>query len=273
MQPADYTPTEPTVTSSPALPPTGHKRITFRGGWQIITLLLLVIICVIVANWRPWQPNIKASERTVTVTGNATVSATPDQYEFSPTYRFTNANKQMALSDLTNKSNEITGKLKTLGVADKDIKTNSNGYGNGAYYSLSTANGNTTYTLSLTVTINDAKLAQKVQDYLLTTDPTGEVTPNVSFSTAKQKQLQGQARDKAEQNARAQADQSAKNLGFKVDQVKSVTDGSLGSGINPYDDIALGANSAGSRAATPSLNLQPGQNDLSYSVQVVYYIH
>jgi uncharacterized protein YggE len=127
--------------------------------------------------------------------------------------------------------------------------------------------------LTLTVTANNEKLAQKVQDYLLTTNPTGEVTPYASFSKDKEKQLQAQARSKAEQDAKAKADQSAKNLGFKVDRVKSVTDGTLG-GVNPYGPlIATGANGANTDQATPHLNLQPGQNDLSYSVQVVYYIH
>src|SRR6185312_12876565 len=249
------------------------RQITLPNTWQLVTLILLIVIGIMLYKWQPWEPNIKASERTISVTGDATVSATPDQYDFSPSYEFTNADKQAALSSLTTKSNDITSHLKSLGVASKDIKTDSDGYGNGTYYPTSTANGKTTYDLSVEITVDDAQLAQKVQDYLLTTSPTGAVTPYVSFSDSKQKQLQNQARSKAEQEAKIQADQSAKNLGFKVDRVKSVTDGNLG-GLNPlYDGIANGANSASSAKSSPHLDLQPGQNDLSYSVQVVYYIH
>lgn len=84
-----------------------------------------------------------------------------------------------------------------------------------------------------------------------------------------QQTLQTNAREKAEQDARAQADQSAKNLGFKVGSVKAVTDGSLNTG-GPivYGDAA---SVAGTNA--PQLNVQPGQNDFSYSVSVVYYIN
>lgn len=271
MQPENQTPVTPPVTSPPS--PSKGRQISLPNTWQLVTLVLLVIIGVMIVKWQPWEPNIKASERTVTVTGDATVSATPDEYVFSPSYEFTNADKQTALNSLTAKSNDVTSQLKSLGVASKDIKNNSDGYGNGSYYYSSRANGTTTYTLDLTITVDDAKLAQKVQDYLLTTNPTGEVTPSVSFSTSMQKQLQNQARDKAEQNAKAQADQSAKNLGFKVDRVKSVTDGNLG-GLNPYiDGIYSGANAASGAKSAPHLDLQPGQNDLSYSVQVVYYIH
>lgn len=219
--------------------------------------------------WKPWEPNIKASERTISVTGSATISATPDEYVFSPTYRFTGATKQAALDELTAKSDDIVKQLKSLGVPSKGIKTNSNGY-NDYYYS--TSNGKTTYTLSLTVTVDGAKLAQKVQDHLLTTGPTGTVSPRASFSKAKEQQLENQARNKAEEDARTQADQSAKNLGFKVDTVKSVKDGNLG-GVRPYYGSLLQGAAARNESSTPQLDVQPGQNDLSYSVKVVYYIH
>lgn len=275
MQEDQTSPNPNPVVTPPTPPPASRRQISIPNFnlWQGLTVILLIIVIVMVFMWKPWQPNIKASERTISVTGNATVSATPDEYVFSPSYSFTDASKQTALNDLTDTSNQITSKLKSLGVPDSGIKTDSNGYGNDTYYPSSVANGKTTYTLYLTVTVDGSKLAQKVQDYLLTTDPTGSVSPYVSFSKAKQQQVQDQARSTAEANAHTQAEQSAKNLGFKVDAVKSVTDGDLG-GINPYNDIIAGANSANSaQSATPHLNLQPGQNDLSYSVKVVYYIH
>ena len=222
--------------------------------------------------WKPWQPNIKTSDRTITVTGNATLTATPDEYMFSPSYDFTNADKQTALGNLTKKSDEVIAKLKALGVVDSDIKSNSSGYNSGTYYlPVVNSGGAYTYTLSLTITLHDSTLAQKVQDYLVTTGPTGDVSPTADFSTAKQQALQGQARDKAEQDARAKADQSAKNLGFKVDQVKSVADGSLDNGAGPR--ILNGATDATAQGVTPKLSVQPGQNDFTYSVSVVYYIH
>jgi uncharacterized protein YggE len=260
-------PTEPVVTS--AAPSPSRRQITIPGFWQTATLLLLIALVVAVFMWKPWEPNIKAGERTIAVTGSATISATPDEYKFSPYYRLTAASKEAAVKALTSKSNEITKQLKSLGVSDNDIKTNSNGYD----YYYATANGNTTYNLNIDITVNEAKLAQKVQDYLLTTSPTGTITPYVSFSKEKEQQLQDKARNKAEENARKQADQSAKTLGFKVGSVKSVKDGDLGS-IRPfYNDIAVGASAARNESSAPHLQLQPGQNDLSYSVRVVYYIH
>lgn len=239
---------------------------------SLCAVFLITIVSMLLL-WKPWQPNVKASDRIISVTGEAKITATPDEYIFTPSYDFTDASSQAALAAMTAKSNEIVAKLKALGVASSAIKTNSSGYSGGVniYLPIRKGDGATTYTLSLTVTIDgNVSLAQKVQDYLVSTGPTGSVSPEVTFSTSKQKTLQDQARDQAEKDARTKAEQSAKNLGFKLLAVKSVQDGSLGGPILPLE---LGApTAANGKAASSSLALQPGENSLNYSVSVVYYI-
>ena len=253
------------------------KSLTITPSFKLLSVVLLLVIVGMLAAWKPWQPNIKASDRIISVTGEATVRATPDEYVFSPSYDFEVADSKTSLAQLTAKSDEIVSHLKSIGVPSTAIKTNSNGSsgysGGGGYgYPLTSTpiGGGKTYTLSLTVTLSSDKLVQAVQDYLVSTNPTGEVSPNATFSTAKQKALQSQARNTAEKDARTKADQSAKNLGFKVASVKAVQDGSLGGPIM-YDSATIdGVNSVTSKA--PSLSVQPGQNDLNYSVSVTYYI-
>lgn len=243
-----------------------------RGLWAVAIFLALAIVVIIVI-WKPWEPTVKATDRTISVTGTATVTATPDQYVFSPSYDITSTDQQTALGNLASKSTEIITKLKTFGVPGTGIKTNSNGYSSNSYYlPVQKKAGTFTYTLNVTITINDASLAQKTQDYLITTSPTGDISPSVGFSPAKKTTVQNNARDKAEKDAHSKADQSAANLGFKVDRVKSVEDGSLDTGYpRVFDGISSGAQ--GAQAATPQLTVQPGQNDLNYSVSVIYYIH
>ena len=239
--------------------------------YRIISLVLLLTIIAIVFVWRPWSPKTN-NDRTVSVTGEASVTATPDEYIFSPSYTFKNNDKTIALANLTKKSNEITEKLKTLGVADKDIKTNSSGYDYNYFYDDSAKQA--TYTLMYTIKVSKTELSQKVQDYITTTSPLGEVSPQASFSDAKRKELENQARDKATKEARAKADQSAKNLGFKVSNVKSVTDGSgFGNIYQPYP-FATASNAINDMAkdSSSSLVVQPGENKLQYSVSVVYFI-
>ena len=159
--------------------------------------------------------------------------------------------------------------LKKLGVPSSKIETSANSW---IYPTYDTAGGTATYTLNITVTVDDKTLAQKVEDYLLTTSPTGQLTPEANFSDATQKSLQASARDTATKDARSKAEQSARNLGFKVAAVKTVEDGE-GFGqpiIMPMggvkNDLANGSDSS-------SITVQPGENTLNYSVTVTYYIH
>jgi uncharacterized protein YggE len=254
-------------TTTPSKPSLANRLRLWM--WRLISLILLIALVAAVVLWKPWQPNIKASDRTVSVTGTATVKAEPDQYVFNPSYQFTNVDKATALGEMTAKSNEIIAKLKALGVADNQIKTDSSNYSD----PYSTSNPTSTYDLTLTLTVGNKDLAQKVQDYLVSTTPTGSVTPQATFSTAKTKTLEDQARDKAEQEARSKAEQSAKNLGFKVASVKTVEDGAFdNSGCG--GGLCMGSNIQSSLALdTKSLTLQPGQNELNYSVKVTFYIH
>ncbi len=210
------------------------------------------------------------------MTGEAILQETPDQYLFYPSYVFKNADKAAAIDEMTKKSEAVVAGLKQAGVADKDIKTNSSGYETPSYSDrmmpATPPDADYNYSLQLTVTVQDKALAQKVQDYLLSTAPSGSVSPQAGFSDAKRKTLEAKARDQATKDARSKADQSAKNLGFKVGDVKSVNDGA-GFGVQPYDTKAMPASdSLTFETSQPSMVVQPGQNDFSYSVTVVYTI-
>jgi uncharacterized protein YggE len=261
----------PTINDPTKAPqPPIKKHLSLPLDLRLLVLVLLVIIAAMLFVWKPWQAQIKASDRTITVTGSATLSAIPDEYVFNPSYDFTNVDKQTALNQLSVESSQVIAQLKSLGVADSAIQTNSNGYSGGIYLPVEQGNDNT-YTLSLTITVEDKALAQKVQDYLATTTPSGGVSPQADFSNAKQKSLESQARDEATKDARDKADQSAKDLGFTVAAVKSATDGS-GFG-SPVPLLESGGASSAGQAVSPSLGVQPGENKLTYSVTVIYYIH
>jgi uncharacterized protein YggE len=235
---------------------------------RILVALLVLIIAGMLAVWKPWAAPT-GNDRTITVSGEAKISASPDEYTFQPTYEFKDANKDAGLAALTKKSDELVAKLKELGVPDDKIKVSSDGNDYRTYYFESTSR-EFTYTLRPTITIDNRELAQKVQDYLVGTSPTGQISPQAGFSEAKKKELEGNARDTATKDARAKADQSAKNLGFKVSKVKSIEDGTNFGGIMPY--MASDKAAASPEAKPASLGLQPGQNDLTYTVTVVYYI-
>jgi len=248
-------------------PDSSNTKINLSFDYRWIVGFLIVVIGVMLILWKPWNAQISADSRTVKVSGEAKLTAVPDEFVFNPTYQFKNADRDVALNELSKKSDEIVKKLKDLGVADNKIKTNSDGYDYPIYQS--DEESTPTYTLRLTVTVGNKDLAQKVQDYLVSTSPTGAVSPQANFSDSKRGELESQARDQATKQARAKAEQSAKNLGFKLGAVKSVEDGVGFDKVFPM----MGRGSAEMDTAQDTqLQIQPGENDLSYSVTVTYFL-
>jgi uncharacterized protein YggE len=236
--------------------------------YKIIIAGLLVIMAIMLGLWHPWSSGADQG-RTVSVSGEAKLKAAPDQYVFNPIYEFKNEDKSKALAEQTDKNNQIIAKLKELGVKDADIKNNASGYSNS--YSVEPASPEqTTYSLSLTITVSDKDLATKVQDYLVSTNPEGQVTPQAGFSEAKRKELENQARDMATKDARTKAEQIAKNTGAKLGKVKSIQDGGgFGQPITAlYEDSVASSSSA----TKQSMQIQPGENELNYAVSVSYYL-
>lgn len=241
------------------------QTLQLRIDYRIICGLLLLVIVGMLVSWRPWQA-APSPDRKISVTGQATLKAEPDQFQFSPLY------ERDTTAEITKLNDDIVKKLKELGVADNQIKNNASRYGSTEIYYFAPVDGKEKSTLNLTVTLTDKSLTQKVQDYLLTTNPKGSITPYPSFSTAKQKQLQDQARDQAIIDARRNAEKTADGLGARLGKVQEVSEGQ-GGGVYPLlmgDKAAVSTDSAG--ADDTSLSLQPGQDEFTYSVSVTFAI-
>lgn len=240
--------------------------ITIKFDYRWVIAALLIIITVMLLLWRPWEARYDRDARTVTVIGETTVKAVPDQFEFYPSYTFKNVDKITAQNEATAKSKDVTSRLKELGIGETKIKTSINTYPD---YSVSGPTGETVYTLAINIIVNDKKKMQDVLEYIATTNAEGMVTPNPNFSDAKRKELESTARDQATKEARKKAEQAAKNLGFRVADVKTVNDGAgFGSSVPIY---AMTGNEAG-KANDAVDSFLPGENDLQYSVTVEYYI-
>ncbi len=253
------------MATDESVPSTNNKQRVSIDLRIIVAALFLVIVAMVFV-WKPWATT-RSQDRTISVTGETTVSGEPDEYVFSPEYEVTSADQDTALDQLTKKSELLVGELKKLGVKDSAIKTNANNYN----YPVAqkSSDGIATYTLQLTITIDDKNIAQKAQNYLLTTNSTGTITPYPDFSQTKRKSLESQARNAATKDARSKAEQSAKNLGFSLGKVKSVTDGNGFGSIYP---LSGGPEALDTSGANRKLAIQPGENDISYSVTVVYYV-
>lgn len=238
------------------------RKVRISIDLRLLSVFLGLVIIVMLGLWQPWAD--KGPIRKITVAGQARLVAEPDSYMFHPYYQQTDADKQVAIQALNTKVSQITDKLKELGVEDKDITLQSNAYE--AYYRDPGTNAVTAY---LSVKVNSKELAQKVQDYLLTTGPSGSISPSPSFSDEKKKGLEAEARDKALADARTQAERSAKQEGLKVGKVLEVKDINSGGIFLPMGS-GVAEDSVSSSDRSSSLPIFPGEQEVSFTLEVTF---
>lgn len=248
------------------------RQKSHAATWHIaIVLLQLAVLICLLLFWKPWDSALGANTRKITITGSASVKAEPDQFVFTPSYT------RDKTSDIAKLNDSVIAGLKKLGVTDAQIENNASRYGSPDIYYIApdSKEGKEQTTLSLTVTVTDKTLAQKVQDYLLTTDPAGAITPYPSFSTTKQKELTEKVRAEALADARKKADTTASELNVKVGKVIEINEGSSGGGCSsmydcPVRDVASPTTGA---EDGKTISVQPGTDEFTYSVTVVYELN
>lgn len=226
----------------------------------IAIILLLIALLVTIAFWQPWQTS-SAAERTLAVTGEATVSDTPNQYDFYPTYQESGTNRQATLEKVNTQVNTVIEELKKLGVSEDKISLSENSYR--AYWVDDKSN---TISVTVTVEVEGKDLAQKVQDYLITTTPSGQITPYPTFTKDKLKSLQDQARTNALKDAKNKAESTVSEVGARLGKVVSISDNQY-VGIMPMIGVA---ESSDSSKVNTSLPVSTSKQDVSVSVQVTY---
>ena len=241
--------------------------LNFKNLTFILIGLYVLTVGIMLYLWQPWHTPL-ADARQITVSGEAVVEAEPDEFRFNPSYTITAKTKDSAIQQAADKASTVVDELKKLGVEDKDIRVS--GYSNNWQWYYDEDDGNHT-TVDIVVTTNDKNLSQKVQDYLLTTEPEGLITPQATFSEEKNKELESQARSEAINDAKTKAQASADELEVRIGKVISVDEGY---GFDDYPVRAYDAVTSDENIqkpnATQSIPVQTGENEFRYSVTVVF---
>ncbi len=242
------------------------NKLVIDMKWVSVVLLLALIGLTI---WtKPWD---MGSSRTISVTGEGTITAVPDEFQFNVTYQKTAAAVADANSQVAAIGNEVVKKLKELGLNDKQIKTNLSS--NPSYEIAPDRSGSTKEYSSayiIAVKVENKEQAQKVQDYLATTPVQYSYSPNATFSAATQDKLEDEAREKAIANARKKAEKTAQELGVKVGRVVSVSD--LVQSGGPITLMADKATSSASAERVVAPTIEAGSQDLTFTLNVTYQI-
>lgn len=253
---------------------TNHQSANMR----ILVIVLASILGATLLAWRPWTD---ASKQTITVTGEATVKAVPDEFTFTPQYQKTATSAQEAIASVSAVGNASVAKMKSLGAKDSEITTNvttsksyepvplsSEGGPGGIPTPIGSVSKDIVATYTITATLHDKAVAQKALDYLATTPVLYAVTPQSTFSADTKKKLQAQARTEGVQDAHSKAVDIAKGLGSHLGSVVSVTEPTGGIGIMPLSKASISS----STDANTTPVLETGMQDVTYSVTVVYRI-
>ncbi len=101
-----------------------QEKITTKVDMQLNNLyvVLLVFLLGLVGLGVYFVYNSQQN-RTITVSGKSSTTMVNEIATFSVTAESTNADKQTAVQDVSNRSQEIVAALKQFGIADKDIQT------------------------------------------------------------------------------------------------------------------------------------------------------
>ncbi len=241
----------------------------------MVSAILMVVIVAMLGFWQPWQG---IDTQTISVMGEASIKATPNEFVFYPSYQESATTSTAAISAVSKVGNEVVAKLKELGVAEKAIKTSA---GSNPDYSRDAVEmpgesgiadpSGYVATFSLIITLKDKDQAQKVLDYLVTTSPLYGVSPQSTFSSETRKDLETQARAKAIADAKTKAAQTADELDVKLGRVVSVSDPLWGGPI-PIMGLENKGVSSDQAAPVTAPILLTGEETVTYTVTVVFRI-
>lgn len=237
-------------------------NISSSQVYKIVQTILLVAILSLSLWSAPWNED-SSGIRKITVNGQSTIEAEPDEFVFYPYFQKTGTDKDVLKVELTETANKAVEKIKELGIEEKDIKLDASSYER--WYFAEGEEGS--LTVSLTIKTKEKEKAQEVQDYLLTLDVKGQISPSAQFSEAKKQELDKQAVESAIKDAREKADSQAKLLDSKLGKVIEIKQSQ--ESIFP---IAYGRDAAleSGDVSTQSLPVLPGENKYTQTVTMVF---
>ena len=199
---------------------------------------------------------------TVTVSGTGKITAHPDTASLSVGVQVTDSTATAALNRANKSATALITALKAAGVADDDLATTGlqvypqYAYPNNKVSGYQASNG-------LTVTIRDITKVGPVIDAAAAAAGPDVTIGGVSFFIGDQEKVIGAARSDAIANAKIRAGQYATAAGRSIGNVVQISEVS----VSPLPVYEFAASADADKASTP---IQPGTQDLSVSVTVVF---
>ena len=215
------------------------------------------------------QPNDPTSgtTRTITVTGVGHVAVVPDQLGFQLSVSVLRDDLDQAMNDGNTAMQAVVDSLKAAGVADKDVQTTDvslypeYGHLKGQPRTLRGYRVNQT----VSVTVEDLSKASDIVSTALAAGGAGVSLDGLQLQVGDADSKLAPARTDALDQAQAKAKEYADHAGGELGDIVRISEVS----DQPVDQH-LAYSSADSAAAGVPMPLEPGQQDLTANVVVVY---
>ena len=208
--------------------------------------------------------NSGVADGSISAQAIGTISGTPDVVTIVIGVQTQSASAQTALDDNNKKAAEVIGVLKDSGVAPADLQTSQLSI-NPSYDEKGQQITGYQVTNMVTAKLRDISTAGAVIDAAGKTAGDAIRVQQLSFSIDDDSALRAQARADAVRRAQAQAKQMAEAAGVQLGAIRSITEAPA---ATPTTYPAM----AEADTVAASVPLQPGSQELSVVVQVIYAI-
>jgi uncharacterized protein len=209
-------------------------------------------------------------ERTITVSAEGKVTATPDIAMTTMGMVATGKTVASAQAENTKVMNRLINELKNIGVASEDIQTQN--YNIYPQYNYNQDEGRrlTGYQVSQNVSIKIRDLDKANQVLALAGDVGANSVSGLSFTIDDREVYKQQARELALKKAGEKAKALSKSLGVRFVGIVSYNEADGGQGIYPYESRAAFATLDAGGAVAPEV--EPGSTDVMVNVSVTFEI-
>ena len=217
----------------------------------------------------PSSQPVAPTNRGITVVGVGKASGTPDVANINVGVETQAASVQQAVDDNKAKMTKLLDALKSLGIADKDIRTSNYGVYTQQQPSPEgkSGAGPTSYHVNnqVNVIVRDVAKLGDVLDKVVAAGANNIY--GVNFSVADTSKLEDDARAKAITNAKDRAASLAKLAGVTLGDVVNISEviGGPGPVYSVMDSAKMGLGGGGAP-------IQPGELEVNMSVQVTFAI-
>jgi uncharacterized protein YggE len=241
-------------------------RVLFASGLVASSAALLALAPGGLAQTIPVQPQLASG---ISVVGEGIVLAQPNTVRITLGVEVFDLSLSTAQAEAARRMDAVVSKLKADGIAETDIRTVS--YNITPQYDQQPNSGQSTLRGYQVQNLVEVKSTNVPGLGALLDDVVGAGATRVygiAFESSDMEALKNQARDQAMANARAKADQMARDAGVSVGRPTLIEESDVG-GVTPVQQNAAPRAAVAGQAPTP---IQPGQLQVSTTVRVIWSI-